>query len=96
MSSSRDPSRQPANAVASKIAEALDKNKEATEQVRAATDELAVAHAVLETKLARGAPEADVAKAVAQTGQVEKRLAKSTDTLDKVNETLEQVLESKG
>jgi hypothetical protein len=73
----------------------LDKNKHATAEVRKAADDLSVAHAVLETKLAKGASDADVARAVAQTGRVEKRLTETTDTLQQVNETLEQVLEHK-
>ena len=93
MSNSRDRSR-PASGVTSQIAAALDKNKEATKEVKKATDQLAVAHAVLDTKLRKGAPDEDVARAVAQTGQIEQRLVRSTDTLEQVNETLEQVLES--
>ena len=81
---------------ASPIAEALDENRKATEEVKQAADELAVVHAVLETKLAKGASDADVEKAVAETGNVEKRLTSSAERLDRVNETLERQVGSSG
>ena len=74
--------------VPSPIADALDKNKEATEEVRKVADELAVVHAVLDTKLAHGANDEDVERAVAETGKVEKRLTRSAEKLDQVNDTL--------
>ena len=74
----------------SPIAEALDKSKQATEEVKKAADDLAVVHAVLDTKLAKGASDGDVARAVARTDTVEKRLTESAEKLDEVNETLER------
>jgi hypothetical protein len=74
----------------SPLAEALDKSKQATEDVKKAADDLAVVHAVLDTKLARGASDGDVARAVAETDKVEKRLTRSAEKLDEVNETLER------
>ena len=76
-------------ASASPIAEALDKNKKATEDVKKAADELAVLHAVLDTKLGKGASDEEVARAVAETNDVEKRLTKSAEKLDEVNDVLE-------
>jgi hypothetical protein len=51
-----------------------------------------VVHAVLDTKLAKGVSDGDVARAVAETNKVEKRLTKSAEKLDQVNETLERVI----
>jgi hypothetical protein len=87
MSSSTQGSR-PGPAASSPIAEALDKNKQATEDVKKAADDLAVVHAVLDTKLAQGASDGDVKRAVAETDKVEKRLTQSAEKLDEVNETL--------
>ena len=61
-------------ASASPIAEALEKNKQATEEVKRAADDLAVA----------------------ETSQVEKRLTKSAEKLDQVNETLDHSLRRAG
>ena len=74
----------------SPLVDALDKNKEATAEVKRAADELAVVHAVLDTKIAQGASDGDVKRAVAETDKVEKRLGASAEKLDKVNETLER------
>jgi len=76
------------DALSSPLAEAIDKNKQATDDVKRAADDLAVVHAVLDTKLAKGASDGDVARAVAETDKVEKRLTKSAEKLDEVNETL--------
>ena len=77
---------------ASPIADALDTNKQATEEVKRAADDLAVVHAVLDTKLNRGTSDSEVARAVAETNQVEKRLTRSAEKLDKVNESLDRRL----
>ncbi len=74
------------------LTDALDKSKVATEEVKNAADDLAVVHAVLDTKLSDGASDEDVQRAVAETAQVEKRLTKSAEKLDQVNETLERVV----
>ena len=67
----------------------LDKNKEATAEIKRAADDLAVVHAVLDTKIAQGATDGDVKRAVAETDKVEKRLTESAKKLDEVNEALE-------
>jgi hypothetical protein len=89
MSSSTE---RPAKAAAleSPIAEALDENKKAADDVKRAADDLAVVHAVLDTKLTQGASDGDVKRAVAETNAVEKRLTKSAEKLDRVNEALER------
>ncbi len=76
----------------SPLSDALNDSKAATAEVKDAADDLAVIHAVLDTKLSSGANDEDVSRAVAETAQVEKRLAKSAEKLDKVSETLEQVV----
>jgi len=75
---------------ASPLDEALTKNKEAAEEVARAADDLAVVHAVLDTKLAIGASDGDVKRAVAETKKVEERLSESAEKLEQVNETLER------
>jgi hypothetical protein len=75
---------------ASPIADALDQNKQATEEVKKAADDLAVVHAVLDTKLTKGASDDEVERAVAETDKVEKRLTKSARKLDDVNDKLER------
>jgi hypothetical protein len=80
----------PGAAPASPIADALDQNKQATEEVKKAADDLAVVHAVLDTKLTKGAGDDDVERAVARTDKVEKRLTKSAEKLDQVNDKLER------
>jgi hypothetical protein len=75
---------------ASPLGEALAKNKEATEEVARAADDLTVVHAVLDTKIANGASDSDVKRAVAETKKVEERLSDSAEKLEQVNETLER------
>jgi|ERR1700716_3735368 hypothetical protein len=80
------------NGAPSPIVDALDKNKQATADVKKAADDLAVVHAVLDTRLSKGTSDGDgdVERAVAETDKVEKRLTKSAEKLDEVNETLER------
>lgn len=68
---------------------ALDKNKQATEEVQAIADELAVTHAVL-AKSGHGAKTSDVEQAIARTGEAEKQLTEVAQKLDEVNEVLER------
>lgn len=75
---------------ASPLDKALAKNKEVTEEVARAADDLAIVHAVLDTKITRGASEGDVNRAVAETKRVEELLTESAEKLDQVNETLER------
>ena len=80
----------------SPLAEALEKNQQATDEVQRAADDLAVAHAVLDTKTAKGAVDDEAKRAVAETARVEKRLAKSVEKLEQVNETLQKELPKQG
>ena len=82
-------------AKSSPLDQALNKNKEATAEVKRAADELAVVHAVLDTKIAQGASDGDVKRAVVETDKLEKRLGASADKLDQVNETLRREVRRK-
>jgi len=74
----------------SPLAEALEKNQEATAEVQRAADDLAVVHAVLDTKAAKGAVDDEARRAVVETARVEKRLTESAEKLEQVNETLQK------
>jgi len=78
-------------ASASTIEEALDKNKNATEEVKKVADDLLVVHTVLKEEHAQDTRAEVVDRAVEQAGELEKRLTKSAEVLDAVNESLEQV-----
>jgi chaperonin cofactor prefoldin len=74
------------------LAKALKENKEATQAVEKAADDLAVVHAVLDSELPKEAVSSDVERAVEQTSQLEKQLSASSKKLKKVNESLEREL----
>ena len=73
----------------STIVEALDKNKDATEEVKKVADDLLVVHAVLKEETVQNQPDL-VDRAIEQAGELEQRLNKTAELLDEVNETLEQ------
>jgi chorismate synthase len=77
------------------LAQAVEKNKEATEEVHKAAEDLAVAHAVLDTKAAKGAVDDEAKRAVAETAKVEKRLSRSAEKLQQVNETLQREIKKR-
>jgi ABC-type Fe3+-citrate transport system substrate-binding protein len=87
MTSSKAP---PAPGELATVDEAIDKNKQVAEEVKAAADELALVHAVLDKKLPDGVRAGDVAEAVARADEIEKRLDESGKILDQVNEKLER------
>ena len=70
------------------LSEALNRNEEVAEEVKKAADQLAVAHAVLETKSAKDASDGELAEAVAETREVGKQLDQSAEKLEEVNEAL--------
>lgn len=74
------------------LARALKENKEATQAVEKAADDLAVVHAVLESELPKEVVSSDVDRAVEQTSELEKQLSASSEKLKKVNESLEREL----
>jgi len=69
------------------LAEVLDANKEATEEVKQVADHLAVVHAVLEQATSAVVAD-DVGLATEQAAQLGKQLEQAADKLDKVNEQL--------
>ena len=74
----------------SPLADALEKNQEAAEEVKKAAEDLSVAHAVLDTKAKDQVVDDETKRAVAETGKIEKRLSGSAEKLDEVNEALER------
>jgi len=74
------------------LAKALRENKEATQAVEKAADDLAVVHAVLDSELPKEMLSSDVDRAVEQTSELEKQLSASSKKLKKVNESLEREL----
>jgi len=77
------------------IADALEKNKQVAEEIKEAADDLLVVHTVLEKELPKKETgQAEVDQAVAHTSEIEKRLTKSAEVLDEVNEALERSVEA--
>ena len=56
------------------IAEALEKNKDATDEVKKVADDLLVVHAVLKDELSQDTVTDEGGRAVEQAGELEKRL----------------------
>jgi hypothetical protein len=78
----RDKLAQPAD-----LADALNANKEATQEVKQVADHLSLVHAVLDQALPPGVEE-DLDLATEQTAQLEKQLGEAAEKLEKVNEHL--------
>ena len=76
----------------SPIADALDQNEEAAEEVRNAADELAIVHGVLDTKLSQNQHDAEVRKAIADAEKVAKQLDETAEKLDEAQKTLQREL----
>jgi len=72
------------------LADALEKNKQVAEDIKEAADDLLIVHEVLEKGLSDPGTPGDVEQAVAHTGEIEKKLAESAETLDEVNQSLER------
>ncbi|QSI31057.1 hypothetical protein GNX71_16355 [Variovorax sp. RKNM96] len=70
------------------LAKALKDNQQATKAVQKVADELAVVHAVLDSAVPKKTLAPDVDQAVAHTGQLEKQLSESSQTLKKVNDSM--------
>lgn len=76
---------------AATLEKAVEQAKEVAADIRQAADDLAVANTVLETQLAQEVRTGEVAQALEHGDAVEKTLAKSAETLDEVNATLDGV-----
>ncbi|MBT2324263.1 hypothetical protein J7E62_18085 [Variovorax paradoxus] len=73
----------------------LDKTEAVAAEVQRASDDLAVINTVLEQELPEDVQVGDVAQAIEHTGQLEKRLAESAETLAEVNAALAQEIEKR-
>lgn len=76
---------------AAALEHAIEKAKKVAADIRQAADDLAVANTVLETHLSDEARTREVDQALDHTDAVEKTLTKSSETLDDVNATLDNV-----
>jgi hypothetical protein len=71
------------------IERALDESRQVKKTVEEAADELAVVHVVLDKGVTQDVRSNDVDRAIEQTDQIEKKLLKSVDLLERVTEALE-------
>lgn len=73
------------------IAEVLNQNQEAAEQIKAAASELDVVHAVLSTQIPPEALEGDLQAAVERTDELEQQLNETAEALEKSNDLLRDI-----
>jgi hypothetical protein len=73
----------------------LEKTEAVAAEVQRASDDLAVINTVLEQELPDEVQVGDVAQAIEHTGQLEKKLAESAETLAEVNATLAEEIEKR-
>jgi len=83
------------NQVPSSLDHTLDKTEAVAADVQRASDDLAVINTVLEQELPEEVQVGDVAQAIEHTGQLEKKLAQSAETLAQVNAALTQEIEKR-
>jgi hypothetical protein len=80
---------------AAPLDQALEKTEAVAAEVQRASDDLAVINTVLEQELPDEVQVGDVAQAIEHTGQLEKKLAESAETLAEVNATLAEEIEKR-
>lgn len=73
------------------IPQVLDINVEAAQQIKAASSELEVVHAVLSTQVPVPQANPDVLAAVERTEEIGQQLADTVDALEKSNEMLREI-----
>ncbi|MBU1359164.1 MAG: hypothetical protein KKC85_22135 [Gammaproteobacteria bacterium] len=73
--------------------EVLESTHDVASEVQKASDDLAVVHTVLEQEVPKDAQAGDVAQAIAHTGEIERKLAKSADQLVEANQALAEEIE---
>ncbi|KQO16067.1 hypothetical protein [Acidovorax sp. Leaf78] len=78
----------------SDIAQILQNNLEAADQIKATANELDVVHAVLATQIPPDALQGDLEAAVKRTDQLEQQLSETAEALDQSNELLQRHIES--
>lgn len=76
---------------ASEIADVLNQNIEAAEQIKATASELNVVHAVLSTQIPTEALEGDLQAAVERTDELEQQLSETAEALEKSNDLLREI-----
>lgn len=76
----------------SKVSDALEANRQASESVQRAADELAVVHSVLDKEVPKKVLSEDVDEAVERAGAIEKKLSKSSKKLQESSQTLKREL----
>lgn len=76
---------------ASEIADVLNQNMEAAEQIKATASELNVVHAVLSTQIPTEALEGDLQAAVERTDELEQQLSETAEALEKSNDLLREI-----
>lgn len=76
---------------ASEIADVLNQNMEAAEQIKATASELNVVHAVLSTQIPTDALEGDLQAAVERTDELEQQLSETAEALEKSNDLLREI-----
>jgi hypothetical protein len=73
----------------SRLSKAIEKTSAVKKELELAEDELAIAHAVLETKLIKTAHDAEVGAAIKTTAVAKERVGNSAKELDEVKDVLE-------
>ncbi|MGV3679969.1 MAG: hypothetical protein ACO1PM_09620 [Acidovorax sp.] len=76
---------------APEIADVLNQNAEAAEQIKATASELNVVHAVLSTQIPPEALEGDLQAAVERTDELEQQLSETAQALEKSNDLLREI-----
>ena len=79
------------NSKNSPIAEVISQTSNAAEQVKSASNELEVVHAVLSTEVAPEQAHSDVVAAVERTEEIAQQLAVTAEALEKSNEMLREI-----
>lgn len=74
-----------------KIADVLNQNVEATEQIAATATELVVVHAVLSSHVPAKSAKGDLEAAVERTGEIEQQLSETAKALDESNKLLREI-----
>jgi septal ring factor EnvC (AmiA/AmiB activator) len=74
------------------LADALEKNQQAPDELRQAAEDVAAVGAVLDAEAANVLPDEEAStQAVAEISSIEMRLARSAEKLDQVNKALEKI-----
>lgn len=75
------------------LADVLSQNVEAAEQIKSASNELDVVHAVLSSQSSASQADEDLQAAVERTDEISEQLAETAEALDKSNQRLRELSE---